>query len=93
MGFCLGHATDVRVDITGVSIPAQEGRAARCLTVDSNPKLLVEACSGANVLVGWIHTHPQWAALLSPVDQRQQLPLQRLLPQDVECIVYLAHAV
>ena len=71
--------------ITNIFVPKQKGTCDMCVTL--NYEEIQHYVSKWNLLVlGWIHTHPDYTCFLSSVDVHTQYGYQKLLPESIAIV-------
>jgi len=72
--------------IKNILIPDQKGNSDSCTTLNYEA-ILKYVMLNNMIVLGWIHTHPEYACFLSSIDLHTQYSYQKLLPEAI-AIVY-----
>ena len=80
LGTLGGQLYNNKLRVTHLLIPKQTGTSDSC-TMDGMEEVWEYHEKKNIILLGWIHTHPQFSVFLSSVDMHNQYERQRMLPE------------
>lgn len=85
-GILCGIEKDGQLYVKNILIPDQKGTSDSCTT--SNYESILSYVMGQDMIVlGWIHTHPEYDCFLSSIDLHTHYGYQKLLPEAIAIVI------
>ncbi|CAG5111202.1 Oidioi.mRNA.OKI2018_I69.chr2.g5532.t1.cds [Oikopleura dioica] len=87
IGMLFAKSLQGRFQITTCLLPKQKGTHDSCTTTNEEQIWEFQSQHPELIMLGWIHTHPDYQAFLSSVDMHNQYLYQSLLPEALALVV------
>jgi len=87
IGMLFAKSHSGRFQITTCLLPKQKGTHDSCTTTNEEQIWEFQSQHPELIMLGWIHTHPDYQAFLSSVDMHNQYLYQSLLPEALALVV------
>eukprot|EP00826_Nyctotherus_ovalis_P059336 TRINITY_DN8242_c0_g1_i7.p2 TRINITY_DN8242_c0_g1~~TRINITY_DN8242_c0_g1_i7.p2 ORF type:complete len:196 (-),score=54.92 TRINITY_DN8242_c0_g1_i7:337-924(-) len=84
-GILCGVEKDNRLYVKNILIPDQKGTADSCTTLNYEA-ILSYVMEQDMIVLGWIHTHPEYDCFLSSIDLHTHYGYQKLLPEAIAIV-------
>ena len=84
-GILCGSEHDERLYVKNILIPDQKGTPDSCTTLNYEA-ILNYVMMHDMIVLGWIHTHPEYDCFLSSIDLHTHYGYQKLLPEAIAIV-------
>jgi len=86
-GVLFGMMIDSAIELTHVLLPKQKGTHDSCVTTNEEQILEFQEQHSSLIMLGWVHTHPDYNAFLSSVDMHNHYLYQCMMPESIAIVV------